>query len=90
MFASAVKPRARAGVTSERFTWQNVVPLYRNVLIAVFTGVLVMQTQSVNDLVAQIPHATYLGKKHRLASSLTTDEGGAAKEVNKSHLYSRF
>lgn len=65
------------------FTWHDALPLHSDVLIPVLAGVFMMKPQSMNDLMAEIPHATRAGVKYRLGSSLTTNKGHTARETNR-------
>lgn len=62
---------------AEHFTWEDVLPLHHDVSIPVHAGVLVMQAQGVNDLVAEVAHAARVGQIYRLDSPTTADEGRA-------------
>lgn len=70
--------------SAEVFTWHDILPLHRDVLIPVLAGVFMMQSQSMNDLMAKIPHTTRLGEIQRLGSSSTTNKGSAAADTSES------
>lgn len=59
------------------WTWEDVLPLHRDESIPVHAGVLVMQAQGVNDLVAEVAHAARVRQIYRLDSSTTANEGRA-------------
>lgn len=70
-------------MSAQVFTWHDTLPLHSDVLIPVRAGVFMMQSQSMNDLMAKIPHTTRLGVIQRLVSTSTTNEGRTARETNK-------
>lgn len=60
-------------------TLHDVVPLDCDVLIPILAGVLVVQSQRVHYLMAEIPQSTDLWEVQRLFSSLATNKGCTAR-----------
>lgn len=59
-------------------TRNDALPLHGDVLVPVHARVLVMQSQRVDGLVAEVPHGAALGEVQRLGSSSTADKGRTA------------
>lgn len=61
-------------------TFQDMLPLYCDVLIPILAGVFMVQSQSVHDLMAKVPHRTDIREVQLLFSSLTTNIRCTTKE----------
>lgn len=64
-------------------TWHDTLPLHSDVMISVLAGVFMMQSQSMNELMAKIPHTARTGEIHRLVSSSTTNKRCTATEESE-------
>lgn len=68
-------------------TLQDILPLYCDVLIPILAGVFMVQSQSVHDLMAKVPHHADIREVQPLFSSLTANirctTKRNAKKINK-------
>lgn len=68
-------------------TFQDMLPLYCDVLIPILAGVFMVQPQSVHELMAKVPHRTDLSEVQLLFSSLTTNMRCTTTERKKILIY---